>query len=191
MQSIQSHQMIEELIKKSRFLAGLYPCQSEIEIAAYLQTLRTEHASANHIVFAYRIKTEKGIICRYNDDGEPSGTAGKPIFKYIEGHDLINVLCVVVRYFGGVKLGAGGLTRAYGNSAKQVIAAAKIIEHVEFSTLAFVLDYQQMQLFEYTLKKLSGKIISQDFTAQIKLIVQLPESQCTALLAVFANGRTL
>jgi putative IMPACT (imprinted ancient) family translation regulator len=74
-------------------------------------------------------------VCRFYDAGEPSGTAGKPVFKYIEGHDLINILCVVVRYFGGIKLGAGGLTRAYGNTAKLAIAAAAVVEYIELCTV--------------------------------------------------------
>lgn len=158
---------------------------SEVEATSYINIQRMEHSSANHIVYAYRIKTEKGTVCRFHDAGEPSGTAGKPVFKYIEGYDLINVLCMVVRYFGGIKLGAGGLTRAYGNTAKQVIEAADIIEFIELLTLSVVLDYNQLQLFEYTLKKFSGKIISKDFTGQVKLLVQLPESQANDFLQVF------
>lgn len=154
----------------------------------YLHALRAEHSSANHIAFAYRIKTEQGVIYRFHDAGEPSGTAGKPIFRFVEGAELINVLCVVVRYFGGIKLGAGGLTRAYGNTAKHAIEAADITPYIELSTLSFVLDYKQLQLFEYTLKKFSGVIISKDFAGQVRLLVQLPESQAEQLLAVFPVG---
>jgi len=173
-QCVKSPVKIEDIIKKSRFIGIIFPCDSESAAATFINTLRIEHQGANHIAFAYRIKTEKGIICRFHDAGEPSGTAGKPIFKYIDGHDLINVLCVVVRYFGGIKLGAGGLTRAYGNAAKQAIAAAEVIEFVELATLQFTLDYNQLQPFEYSLKKFSGIIVSQDFAGQVKLLAQLP-----------------
>lgn len=189
MQCVKSPVSIEEVIKKSRFIGLIYPCHSEADIVAYLNTLRIQHSSANHIAFAYRIKTEKGIICRFHDAGEPSGTAGKPIFKYIEGHDLINVLCVVVRYFGGVKLGAGGLTRAYGNTAKQAIKAADIDEYIELAGVSVVLDYKQLQSFEYNLKKFSGEIISKDFTGQVVLMVQLPESRVDEFLQVFSGQR--
>ena len=188
MQIIKSPVVIEESIKKSRFIGLLYPCSSEAEALTYLKALRSEHSSANHIVYAYRIKTEKGTVCRFYDAGEPSGTAGKPVFKYIEGHDLINVLCVVVRYFGGIKLGAGGLTRAYGNSAKFAIEAAEIVEFIELATLTFILDYKQLQSFEYTLRKHSGEIISKDFTGQVKLLVQLPESQADDFLKLYPGG---
>lgn len=189
MQCVKSPIYIEEIIKKSRFIGLIFPCNSEPEAVSYINGLRIEHPAANHIAFAYRIKTEKGTVCRFHDAGEPSGTAGKPIFKYVEGHDLINVLCVVVRYFGGIKLGAGGLTRAYGNAAKQAIAAAEIIEFIELATLQFTLDYNQLQPFEYTLKKFSGKILSRDFTGQIQLLAQLPESQADDFLQVFTGQR--
>lgn len=189
MQCVKSAIKIEESIKKSRFIGVIYPCLSETEATSFLNVLRMKHSAANHIAFAYRIKTEKGTLCRFHDAGEPSGTAGKPIFKYIEGHDLINVLCVVVRYFGGIKLGAGGLTRAYGNTAKQAIEAAEITEFIELATLLFVLDYNQLQRFEYRLKKFSGKIISQDFAGQVKLQVQLPESQADDLLQIFLGEK--
>lgn len=189
MQCVKSPINIEETIKKSRFIGLIYPCFSESEVVSYLNTLRSEHSSANHIAFAYRIKTDKGTICRFHDAGEPSGTAGKPIYNYIEGHDLINVLCVVVRYFGGIKLGAGGLTRAYGNTAKQVIEAAEIIEFIELTNLQCVLDYNQLQQFEYTLKQFSGKIISKDFAGQVQLHVQLPESQADNFLQVFPGQK--
>ncbi|OQK18507.1 hypothetical protein AU255_12045 [Methyloprofundus sedimenti] len=188
MQCVKDPAKIEESIKKSRFIGLIYPCSSETQAVDYLKNLSTEHASANHIVFAYRIKTEKGIICRFHDAGEPSGTAGKPVFKYIEGHDLINVLCVVVRYFGGIKLGAGGLTRAYGNAAKQAIEVADIIEFIELATLLFVVDYNQLQSFEYTLNNFSGEIISKDFTGQVKLLVQLPASQSDDFLKLYPGG---
>ena len=180
---------IEETIKKSRFIGLIYPCISEIEAATYINAQRVKHPSANHVAFAYRIKTEKGTVCRFHDAGEPSGTAGKPIYNYVEGHDLINVVCIVVRYFGGVKLGAGGLTRAYGNTAKRAIEAAEIVEFIELASLSFVLDYSQLQQFEYTLKKFSGEIISKDFAGQVKLLIQLPESQADELLQIFPGQK--
>jgi len=136
--------------------------------------LQAEHSHANHIAFAYRIKTKDGIIYRFHDAGEPTGTAGKPIFQHIEGKNLINVLIVVIRYFGGVKLGAGGLTRAYGQMAKQVIEIAILKPYIEMTTLHFTLDYERFQAFDYALKKVNGQIIEQVFAGQIHLTVTLP-----------------
>jgi len=185
MQCVNEANKIEEQIKKSRFIGFLYPCSSEAEVKNYLEGLRIQHQAANHIVFAYKIKTEKGIICRFYDAGEPSGTAGKPVFNHLEGNDLINALVVVVRYFGGVKLGAGGLTRAYGNAAKQVIETAKLSEYIQYAQIKFVLDYNQFQLFEYQLEKFSGTIISKDFADQIELLVKIPESETECFLKLF------
>lgn len=187
MYCVKSVTKIEETIKKSRFIGLIYPCQSEHEAVTILNYLKIKHASANHIAYAYRIKTEKGIICRFHDAGEPSGTAGKPILKYIEGYDLVNVLGVVVRYFGGVKLGAGGLTRAYGQAAKKAIQESEVIELIEFSTLRYVLNYSQLQLFEYTLNKFSGRILNQDFAVQVTLLIELPERGESQFLQIFPS----
>jgi uncharacterized YigZ family protein len=175
----------EEIIKKSRFIGVIMPCENE---QAVLQELKFQHAAhphANHIVFAYRLKTESGIIYRFHDAAEPSGTAGKPIFQHLEGKNIINALIVVIRYFGGIKLGAGGLTRAYANTAKQVIDGASPASFIEMATQIFTLDYDQFQHFEYALKKVNGHIIQQDFAAQIQVKITLPAEKCVELQSQF------
>jgi len=185
---VKSTVTIEETIKKSRFIGIVIPCQSENEIAQLLNQQHQLHPHASHIVFAYRIKTPKGIISRFNDAGEPSGTAGKPVYQHIEGNkDLINCLCIVIRYFGGIKLGAGGLTRAYGNTAKKAIDACNLSDYIDYTDVKFTLEYTQMQNFEYQLKKLDGVIIKQDFSENINLIVQLPEENANALTEQFTT----
>lgn len=181
MYCVKSGQTIEETIKKSRFIGIITPCQSEAEAIEHLQQLHSLHPNASHIAFGYRIKTEKGIISRFHDAGEPGGTAGKPIYQHLEGKGLINVLVAVIRYFGGVKLGAGGLTRAYGNSAKKAIEAAEMMEHVEYEILRLKLDYNRLQAFEYHLKKLDGKILQKEFSDQVKLVVSLPGKNINSL----------
>ena len=182
MYCIKSSQCCEEVIKKSRFIAIISPCHSETEVAQQLQQWHHQHPNASHIVFAYRIKTNQGIISRFNDAGEPSGTAGKPVYQHIEGKQLINTLIVVIRYFGGIKLGAGGLTRAYSQSAKLAIAAAKINDYIEYEQLKLNLDYKQLQSFQYHLKKLEGVIIEQNFTEKIQLIIKVPVDNVEAVL---------
>jgi uncharacterized YigZ family protein len=182
---VKSRQTIEEIIKKSRFIGVIAPCANENEALLNLKQLYDEHPNASHIAYAYRIKTDHGIIYRFHDAGEPAGTAGKPIFQYMEGKELINLLIAVIRYFGGVKLGAGGLTRAYGNAAKQVIEAAEIGAYVELANIRLTLDYKQMQPLEYLLKKLDGQIVKQEFTGQVQLVIQLPAAQVSTLLQFF------
>lgn len=171
----------EDIIKKSRFIGVISPCQSEQDALVLLQDLRRQHPNANHIVFAYRMMTDNGFLCRFYDAGEPSGTAGKPIFQHLEGKDLMNAIIVVIRYFGGIKLGAGGLTRAYGNCAKKVIERADIDDYVAMAELDLTLEYNQMQALEYQLKKLNGQILTQDFCEKIRLRIKLPEANLPAL----------
>lgn len=187
MQCVKSQHTLEDSIKKSRFIGLLIPCLSESEVGDSLKQCRLDYPNASHIVFAYRIKTTNGFISRYNDAGEPSGTAGKPIFQHLEGKDLINVLLVVIRYFGGIKLGAGGLTRAYGNTAKQVIESAELTPYIELVERRLTLDYKQLPAFEYQLKKLDGDIINQDFGEQIHLTIQLPKDNLMALSEAFSG----
>lgn len=179
---VKSEQIIEDTIKKSRFIGIITPAATEQAALQNLHRFINRFPDASHIAYAYRVKTERGIVMRLSDAGEPSGTAGKPIYQHLEGKDLINVLLTVIRYFGGVKLGAGGLTRAYGNSAKNVIAAAEIIAFVEYATLTITLHYKEMQAFAYKLKKLRGEIIKEEFSDHIELIVRLPEGNAEALL---------
>jgi len=118
----------EQIIKKSRFLGIAKHCETWEEAQATVQRIRTEHAKARHICFGVVLMSsrEHHNIARFDDDNEPTGTAGAPILNAIQGEKLIDTLCVVVRYFGGVKLGAGGLIRAYGSTARQVLRQATI-----------------------------------------------------------------
>jgi uncharacterized YigZ family protein len=187
MQCIKLRYSIEDSIKKSRFIGLIMPCLNEEEVNHCLRQCHLDHPGASHIAFAYRIKTSNGFISRFNDAGEPSGTAGKPIFQHLEGKDLINVLLVVIRYFGGIKLGAGGLTRAYGNTAKRVIEAAELHPYIECVEQGLTLDYKQLPAFEHLLKKLDGEIIGQDFAEQIHLTIQLPKHNLEALSDAFTG----
>lgn len=185
MKCVQVSEVIEETIKKSRFLAISIPCQSENESQQHLKRIHQQHPNASHIVFAYRIKTDKGIKYRSYDAGEPSGTAGKVVNQHLEGKDLINLMVVVIRYFGGIKLGVGGLTRAYGNIAKKVIEASVITEYIEYTTIQLELDYKRMQSCKYQLKNLDGNIISQEFSDNISLLIKLPEKNLPVLAKLF------
>jgi uncharacterized YigZ family protein len=187
MQCVRSQYTIEDSFKKSRFIAVLRPCLNESELSIGLREYQLNHPNSSHIAFAYRIKTVNGYISRFNDAGEPNGTAGKPIFQHLEGKDLINVMLAVIRYFGGIKLGAGGLTRAYGNSAKQVIEIATLHPFVEFVEKCVVLDYRQMQSFEYLLKNLEGEITSQQFAEHIHLTIQIPKVNLNALSEIYGG----
>lgn len=185
MNCVKSKHSIEENIKKSRFIGVITPCANENEVLFQLKQLYQTYPDASHIAYAYQLKTDNGLVYRFHDAGEPTGTAGKPIFQHIEGRQLINVLVAVIRYFGGIKLGAGGLTRAYGNTARAVIDAADVEAYIEQVMVTLTLDYKQIQPLEYALKKLDGQIVKQDFAEQVKVQVQLPAEQLDALLQAF------
>lgn len=187
MRIVKKPAQTEDIIKKSRFISVLLPCDSEQQAKQQLAHYSQHYSDACHLVYAYRIQSNKGLICRFHDAGEPSGTAGKPVFQHLEGKRLINVLLIVIRYFGGIKLGAGGLTRAYGHSAKKVIEQADIEDFIAMCEMCFTLDYKQRQNLEYQLKQLNGQIIEQQFGENISVRIRLPEDNVPALKALFGN----
>jgi uncharacterized YigZ family protein len=185
---VKSKTIIEEQIKKSRFIGIIIPCAHEANVMQQLKQLHAEYADASHIAFAYQLKTEHGLVYRFHDAGEPTGTAGKPIFQHLEGKQIINVLVAVVRYFGGIKLGAGGLTRAYGQTARLAIEAAELTPYIEHTTVMLTLDYKQIQALEYWLKKYGGEIVQQEFAEQVRVAVCLPAQQAKNLLQTFSQA---
>lgn len=185
MYCIEKRVSTEDEIKKSRFIGIIYPCHSETQAIQALNQVYQQYPNASHIVFAYRILSPNGFITRFHDAGEPSGTAGKPVFLHLEGKNLINLICIVVRYFGGIKLGAGGLTRAYSNSAKKVIEASQLIEYIAYLEVNQHIEYKQLQWLEYQLVQLDGIITEQVFTDKIQLTIKIPEKNITALHLIF------
>ncbi len=184
MKIVNKSASFEEIIKKSRFIGIINPCQSENQAHNLLQQQQQRHPNASHIVFAYRINTDKGLVCRFHDAGEPAGTAGKPIFQHLEGKQLINVIVIVIRYFGGIKLGAGGLTRAYGNTAGKVIDEAQPSDYIEYAELEWELEYKQISPLEYHLKRLNGEIIHQEFSEKVRLSIKIPKANLAELKAL-------
>ena len=165
-------------IKKSHFVGVIMPCSTEHEALQGLRVIASQHPNANHLAFAWRIRQPDGFINeRCNDAGEPSGTAGRPILAPLEGGGIINAVVGVIRYFGGVKLGTGGLARAYGTAAKLAIDKATLVPWIEMVTLKLTIEYAKLQLLEYQLNKCHGQIIDQQFTDQISLLIKLPASE--------------
>jgi len=175
-------------IKKSHFIGAIMPCITEREALQHLRQLASEHQNANHLAFAWRIRQDDGFINeRCHDAGEPSGTAGRPILAPLEGRSIINAVVGVIRYFGGVKLGTGGLARAYGTAAKLAIESAELIPWVEHTSFELILEYSQLQLLEYHLEKRKGKITEQEFTDRIRVKIDLPASEKEHILQLFPN----
>ena len=184
---LRSPSTSEYEIKKSRFIGVAMPCDSEQSALKQLRQIAAQHASANHLAFAWRIRTPEGFITeRFFDAGEPSGTAGRPILAPLQGEELINTVVAVVRYFGGIKLGTGGLTRAYGNAAKLAIDAAVKMPWVEMAQLTLQIDYSQLQMLEYQLKQIHGRIVDQQFTDKVTVLIELPAKHLAAIREQFS-----
>ena len=181
----------QQTINKSRFYAWAAQCESEQQVAAFLRAIAAQHANAHHLAYAFRIKTLDGlgnhmIISRFSDAGEPSGTAGKPILQMLEGQNLINVCVGVIRYYGGINLGTGGLVRAYSGTAKMALQAALLIPFVEMKVLKLTIQYNRMDEFTRTLTQLKGKILNKTFDDAVQVEISLPASETSALINRFS-----
>lgn len=139
--TIKTNGDLETIIKKSRFICHAYRISSETEAKGIISTIKKEHYKANHNCSAYTIGLKQEIQ-RFSDDGEPSGTAGIPMLEILKKLQLVNCLVIVTRYFGGVKLGAGGLIRAYGNSVKDTIKQIGVVESHLLQNIKITIDYQ-------------------------------------------------
>ena len=149
----------EYIIEKSRFISILTPMDDPNKVKDYIKTLKVEYPKATHYCYAYIING----IAHSTDDGEPSGTAGVPILKVLQASGIDNAILVVIRYFGGIKLGAGGVLRAYSNSASLVIKNSQIKEKNHYSSYFCTVDYSLEQLFTNNIKKLGGNIIEKEY----------------------------
>ena len=160
--------------KGSRFLAFAFPVKDENEAKDYVQILKKQYHNARHHCYAYRIGTEEPYMIRMNDDGEPSGTAGKPIFGQILSKQLTNILIVVVRYFGGTLLGTSGLIKAYKAAAENALMNSTIKQNVLKEKLHLHFGYQEMNAVMSVVKEESVEITQQDFQEECNMDISVP-----------------
>lgn len=160
--------LTQQIISKSKFLSYLAPVSDEDEAKEYLRMIKKEHPKATHHCSAFIV----GDIERSNDDGEPASSAGLPMLQVLRGSDLDNVIAVVVRYYGGTKLGVGGLIRAYGSSVTMSIEEAKILEPKWVYTVALTFPYDMINPVE-TLAEGVSEIIDREYTDNVTYILQL------------------
>ncbi|TAH21441.1 MAG: YigZ family protein [Cytophagales bacterium] len=160
--------------KGSKFIAFAYPVENEQEIRDRLELVRKKYYDASHHCYAYMLGKDKKDF-RANDDGEPSGTAGLPILGQLKSKNITNVLVVVVRYFGGTKLGASGLVSAYKTAAAEALAQATIVEKILVQSITFYFEYLQMNEVMKLIKEYGLKILSQHFDNQCQITLQIRE----------------
>lgn len=172
--SVTTATVHEIVIEKSRFICHLFPLNSQEETNAYLKQIREQHNKASHNCYAY-ILGAGSEIQKCSDDGEPSGTAGMPMLNILRYEKLSNILAIVTRYFGGIKLGTGGLTRAYGNAVKEALLHSKIQTKDEKLDLAITVSYSENEQIKYLLQQQGAIIHNIDYAAEVTLQFYLAE----------------
>jgi uncharacterized YigZ family protein len=170
--------------KNSKFFGYAFPVTNEEEIKNHLEQLKKQHYGAVHNCYAFQIGTEN-IQYRANDDGEPSNTAGTPIYGQIQSFGLTNILVVVVRYFGGVKLGVGGLITAYRTAAQMALEASEIIEKTINVTYSITFDYKNMNKVMRVIKEKNIEIETQKMDLGCEIIISTRKKNAENVFEIF------
>lgn len=185
----------EEIIKGSRFLSELIPCESQAQARDILKAQKEKYGDATHVVHAF-IVGKNGEVMGMSDDGEPSGTAGRPTLDVIKGRNCTNLIITITRWFGGTLLGTGGLVKAYGNGAKQVLEAAAtqnaFEELIEKTDFIFSTDYSLYKLLKNNFVNYQLYNISEDFGTEVTISGQIKADQYddfAKLLLNLSNGK--
>lgn len=172
--------------KNSKFFGYAFPIFSEDEAKEILDDLRKQHHSARHWCYAFQIGTEK-IYFRANDDGEPSNSAGMPIYGQIQSFEITNVLVVIVRYFGGVKLGVGGLISAYRTAAQMALEVSEIVEKTIDIHYLVTFDYKNMNKVMRVIKEKNLDIVSQKMEMNCEIEIKTRKKNAEMVFDIFSN----
>lgn len=172
--------------KKSKFIANVCPVSSEDEAKQFIAQIKKKYFDARHNCFAYVIDGAV-TIQRFSDDGEPSGTAGKPILDIIVNQDIKNVVIVVTRYFGGILLGTGGLVKAYGKSAKEGLIAGKIVQMLPYFKINIKIDYQLAGKVQYEINTNNYFIKDIVYTDLVEFIIYVDEKKAESFIKDIIN----
>lgn len=177
----------EYTIKKSRFLAHLKEVSSEEEASAFIEARRKEFWDARHNCYAYQIGPG-GAIQKSSDDGEPSGTAGRPMLEVLKKSGITNTVVVVTRYFGGIKLGASGLIRAYSHSVSLGLAAASIADYLPYQVVNVSVPYSFVSTIERLAPAYAIRIADRVFAADVTFTLEIPEEQADTAIQAITNA---
>ena len=175
--------MIEIIEKKSKFITYAFSLNKEGDVKDILKDIENQHKKATHICYAYNFFGHS----KYSDDNEPSGTAGSPIFNVIMKNNLTNILIVVVRYFGGIKLGAGGLTRMYSNCASQIIKMENIKNLSKSLRLSFIIDFNEQKIVENLSHLEYVKDVKFEYENKVVVCMIINENNLDDLLYILNN----
>ena len=184
MRTINQDSKLTIEITKSIFHSIMRHVDNVDDAKAFFQEIKEEYPNATHYCTAYVIG-KNGEYGHYNDDGEPSGTAGMPMFDVLRKNDLTNIAVVVVRYFGGIKLGAGGLVRAYSKSVSENLKVADVIDIIEYKFIKLSFDYSLLKLVERNLE--DAEIVSRHFDLDVTLFIKTPSANVERIVARMVN----
>lgn len=176
--------------KRSKFIAIALPVRTVDEVKAYLEAYQKKYYDARHVCYAYMLGVGR-IDFRANDNGEPSGTAGKPILGQINSNELTDILIVVVRYFGGIKLGTSGLIIAYKSAAAEAIAAAEVVERTVDESVTFLFEYPFMNDVMRIVKEEGPEILEQSYDMDCRMTLRIRQSMISKLKARLEKVETL
>ena len=183
----------EIIVNRSRFICFLAPCTSTDQAKTIVKALQQQHPNASHYCYAYlSAAADDSRHYGFSDDGEPSGTAGKPILASLQGGGIGEVCAVVVRYFGGTKLGTGGLQRAYGASVREALAFLRSETKIPMVHKGLACQYSQVDTVLHLLTQAGGEVIEQDYSEQITMTLSLPSAnleQFSAALKTASAGQ--
>ncbi len=182
LKTIKENVSAEIVEKKSKFIADIIYVQTVKEAEEHINKIKKKYFDAKHHCFAYSIMTANGIVNKSSDDGEPSGTAGAPILNVINKNELINVLIVVTRYFGGILLGTGGLVRAYSESSLEAIKNAEFVIEERGYELSLEINYNDFEKFKFYCKKNNINIINLEYLEKIICNLELNNIEKDKLL---------
>ena len=183
---------IEFVERKSRFIGNVFTVYSEAEAREMIAMVRELHDGANHVVYAYDISSENAT--RFSDDGEPKGTAGMPVYEIFRREGLTCYCCTVTRYFGGILLGAGGLIRAYANTAKLALEAAGIAELMPYAAVRIVCAYPHYDLIRAFLRNQEHTVEKTEFLQSVTLDILTPQENFEEIrsgISDLTSGRAL
>ena len=165
----------ETIVNRSRFICSIKYCADKNAVKQFIDQIRLRYPDASHHCYAFvSARPDDSQAYGFSDDGEPSGTAGKPMLAVLQGSNIGEICAVVTRYFGGVKLGTGGLQRAYGNSVRQALLTLPTVLKIPTEQLKISCDYQQVRDIEHHLENFSGRIVEQDYGIDVQLVIALP-----------------
>ncbi len=168
-----SEDMTAEIVeKKSKFIANIFYVENIEEAEAKLKEVKKKYYDARHNCFAYSIFTKEGVVNRFSDDGEPSGTAGAPMLNILTSKNLSNCLVIVTRYFGGILLGTGGLVRAYTGAVQEALSKIKEINKDIGIEVKFEITYSDLEKLKYYLKQNEIKILEIQYFENVEVIVE-------------------